>query len=261
MPDESMTETIRTLIVDDEPLARQHLRALLADEHDIEVIGECGNGRDAVSVIKRDNPALVLLDIQMPELDGLAVVDEVGAEAMPMTIFVTAHDEYAVKAFDAHALDYVMKPVDRDRFHEAIERAKERLRDDETDPAPLAGLVDQLRAEGGLTPRRIALKRDGRLLFVRIDDIDWIEAADDHVIVHAGREAYRQRDTLTRLEQRLPSHKFLRVHRSSIVNVDRIREMQPWFQGDFVLIMADGTRVTTGRSYRERVREFIERSL
>jgi two-component system, LytTR family, response regulator len=256
-----MTDPIRTLIVDDEPLARQHLRTLLADEHDIEIIGECGNGRDAVSSIRRDQPALVLLDIQMPELDGLAVVDEVGAEAMPVTIFVTAHDEYAVKAFDAHALDYVMKPVDRERFHEAIARVKERLRDDPSANAPLADFVDHLRAQGTLAPRRIALKHDGRLLFVRIDDIDWIEAADDHVVVHAGRDLYRQRDTLTRLEQRLPANKFLRVHRSSIVNVDRIREMQPWFQGDFVLIMADGTRVTTGRSYRERVREFIEKSV
>jgi two-component system LytT family response regulator len=154
-----------------------------------------------------------------------------------------------------------MKPVSRARFHQAIERAKVQVRD----PAParpaLAGLLDQLRTEGTAVPRRIALKRDGRLLFVRIEDIDWVEAADDHVIVHVGRELYRQRDTLTRLEQRLPPHKFLRVHRSSIVNVDRIREMQPWFQGDFVLILVDGTRVTTGRSYRERVREFIERSM
>jgi two-component system LytT family response regulator len=255
-------DTIRTLIVDDEPLARQHLRSLLLDDGDIDVIAECGNGRDAVSLIRDKHPDLVVLDIQMPELNGLGVIDEVGPETMPATIFVTAHDEYAVKAFDAHAVDYVMKPVDRERFHDAIERVKERLRDtNDATPAPLVGLVDQLRAEGTMAPRRIALKRDGRLLFVRVDDIDWIEAADDHVVVHVGRDVFRQRDTLTRLEQRLPSHKFLRVHRSSIVNVDRIREMQPWFQGDFVLIMADGTRVTTGRSYRERVREFIERSL
>jgi two-component system LytT family response regulator len=255
-------EQIRTLIVDDEPLARQHLRVLLADDPDISVIGECGNGRDAVEAIRAQQPSLVLLDIQMPELNGLAVVDEVGAESMPTTIFVTAFDEYAVKAFDAHALDYVMKPVSRARFHEAIERAKTQLR--APAPAarpPLAALLDQLRAEGTAVPRRIALKRDGRLLFVRIEDIDWVEAADDHVVVHVGRELYRQRDTLTRLEQRLPPQKFLRVHRSSIVNVDRIREMQPWFQGDFVLILVDGTRVTTGRSYRERVREFIERSM
>ena len=255
-------EQIRTLIVDDEPLARQHLRVLLADDPEISVIGECGNGRDAVDAIRAQQPSLVLLDIQMPELNGLAVIDEVGADSMPATIFVTAFDEYAVKAFDAHALDYVMKPVSRARFHQAIDRAKAQLREPAPSARPqLAALLDQLRSDGTAVPRRIALKRDGCLLFVRIDDIDWVEAADDHVVVHVGRDVYRQRDTLTRLEQRLPAQKFLRVHRSSIVNVDRIRELQPWFQGDFVLILVDGTRVTTGRSYRERVREFIERSM
>src|SRR5688500_19931888 len=153
------------MIVNDEPLTRQHLLFQLADEPDIAVIGECGNGRDAVEAIRAQHPSLVLLDIQMPELNGLAVVDEVGAESMPTTIFVTAFDEHAVKAFDAHALDYVMKPVSRTRFHQAIERAKVQLRDPAPAPRPpLASLLDQLRTEGTAVPRRIAPKRDGRLL-------------------------------------------------------------------------------------------------
>jgi two-component system LytT family response regulator len=257
-----VSRSIRTLIVDDEPLARAHLRALLEARGDIEVVGECGDGRAAVAHIRRDEPDLVLLDIQMPELDGLGVVREVGAARMPAVVFVTAYDDYALAAFDAHALDYLMKPVNRERFTRAIDRAAGMIGMGATGASAgaLARLVERLDAERGGADR-IGIKAGGRVLFLRVEEIDWVEAADDHVRFHVGKATYLHRDTLARLEHRLPSSSFLRIHRSTLVNVDRIREFQPWFQGDWVAILADGTRLTTGRSYRARVREFLDRAV
>jgi two-component system LytT family response regulator len=255
-----MTSTIRTLIVDDEPLARNHLRSLLAPDEEIEIVGECGSGSEAVDAIRRDEPDLVLLDIQIPELDGFDVIREIGPNAMPFVLFVTAYDEHALRAFEAQALDYLMKPVNRERFNGAVGRAKEIIRGMRGTAMgePLARLLDSLQTRSAPLDR-LALRLDGRILFLRIEQIDWIEAADDYVRLHVGKQILEHRDTLTRLEQRLPADRFLRIHRSTIVNVDRIREMQPWFQGDYVLIMHDGTRLTTGRSYRERLRGLLER--
>lgn len=254
-----MSEAIRTLIVDDEPLARSHLRALLAGDPDLEVAGECASGPEAVEAIRRQAPDLVLLDIQIPELDGFEVIREIGADAMPVVLFVTAYDEHALRAFEAHALDYLMKPVHRDRLARALGRAKGVIRGAQANAmrAPLARLVDSLRPQAPPADR-LALRLDGRIVPVSIDQVDWIEAADDHVRIHLGKQTVEHRDTLTRLEQRLPA-KFLRIHRSTIVNIDRIRELQPWFQGDYVLILQDGTRLTTGRSYRDRVKALLER--
>jgi two-component system LytT family response regulator len=255
-----MTEPIRTLIVDDEPLARTHLRSLLAPDEDIEILGECGSGSEAVDAIRRDDPDLVLLDIQIPEFDGFEVIRQIGPDAMPFVLFVTAYDEHALRAFEAHALDYLMKPVNRDRFRGAVKRAKELIRGvrGAEMAEPLAKLLESMQSRSAPLDR-LALRLDGRILFLRIEQIDWIEAADDYVRLHVGKQTVEHRDTLTRLEQRLPSDRFLRIHRSTIVNVDRIREMQPWFQGDYVLIMQDGTRLTTGRSYRERLKGLLER--
>jgi two-component system LytT family response regulator len=256
-----MTATaIRTLIVDDEPLARNHLRSLLAPDEEIEIVGECGSGSEAVDAIRRDEPDLVLLDIQIPELDGFEVIREIGPSAMPFVLFVTAYDEHALRAFEAQALDYLMKPVNRERFNSAVRRAKEIIRSmrGAAMGEPLARLLDSLQTRAAPLDR-LALRLDGRILFLRIEQIDWIEAADDYVRLHVGKQILEHRDTLTRLEQRLPADRFMRIHRSTIVNVDRIREMQPWFQGDYVLIMHDGTRLTTGRSYRERLKGLLER--
>ena len=251
---------LRTILVDDEPLARTHVRGLLAEHPELEVVGEAGNGRDAVALIAREQPDLVFLDIQMPELDGFGVVQAIGAEHMPVTIFVSAYDEYALKAFEAHALDYLMKPVDRERFRHAVERAIRAIRRDAGADAraPLAKLIDQLRQDRRPVDR-LAIKQDGRVIFLRIPDIDWVETDGDHVRIHIGPHVYVHRMTLTRLEEKLSESQFLRIHRSTLVNVDRIREMQPWFQGDYVLIMHDGTRLTTGRSYRERLKGLLER--
>jgi two-component system LytT family response regulator len=253
---------IRALIVDDEPLARAHLRNLLVGDSEIVVVGEQGNGRDAVAAIRSDAPDLVFLDIQMPELDGFEVVREVGPEQMPVVVFVTAYDDHALEAFEAHALDYVMKPVNRQRFRDAVDRAKGMIRGTRASELhglhePLARLLASIGAERHYLDR-LAIRTDGRIVFLRTEQIDWIEADDDHVRLHVGPKRFVHRDTLTRLEQRLSPSMFLRIHRSIIVNVERIREMQPWFQGDYVLILHDGTKLTSGRSFRERVRVLLE---
>jgi two-component system LytT family response regulator len=250
---------IRVLIVDDEPLARAKIRSLLADEPDVQVVGEAANGEDAVSAIEAEKPDLVFLDVQMPEMDGFGVIEAVGADRMPLVIFATAYDEYALQAFDVCALDYVTKPIDRDRFADAVRRAKARL---STPAAPDGGtqlrpLVDHL-ARQQQRNARLAIKTEGRTIFLRTAEIDWVEAVDNYAKLHVGKETFTVRDTLARLEHRLPAGRFLRVHRSTIVNVDRVREIQPWFQGDWVLILQDGTRLTTGRSYRQRLQAFID---
>jgi two-component system LytT family response regulator len=265
---------LRVLIVDDEPLARARLRELLEDESDLMIVGECGNGADAVTRITGDEPDLVLLDIQMPEIDGFGVLRAIGTDRMPAVIFVTASDAHAVRAFEVHAVDYVLKPVDRDRLIEAIGRAKHRLgetadRDEDHDVrSRMAALVAEVSAavatttgaaRGGVA--RLAIKGDGRVIFVRTADVDWIEAMDNYVRLHVGRETHIMRETLTHLEERLPSQSFLRIHRSTIVNVERIREVQPWFAGDYVLILGDGTKLTTGRRYRAAVQALLDRAL
>jgi len=253
------TTPVRALIVDDEPLARAHLRSLLCDRGDVDVVGECGDGRSAIEQIRRLAPELVLLDIQMPELDGLEVIREIGPTKMPAVVFVTAYDEHALAAFEVHAFDYILKPVSRQRFTNAIDRVVSLIRaDTPADERPLTALIDALRSERSALDR-VAVKSDGRVTFIRVGEIDWIEADDDLVRIHAGKAVHAHRSTLTHLAERLPASKFLRIHRSTLVNVDRIREIQPWFQGDWVLILADGTRLHSGKSYRAKVREYIER--
>ena len=259
MTESDAASVVRVLIVDDEPLARAHLRSLLRERGDVDVIGECGDGRSAIDQIRRLTPDLVLLDIQMPELDGLEVIREVGPAKMPAVVFVTAYDEHALAAFEVHAFDYILKPVSRQRFTQAIDRVVGLIRAETPGTErPLAALIEAMRSERSALDR-IAVKADGRVVFIRVGEIDWIEADDDLVRIHTGKAVHAHRSTLTHLEERLPASKFLRVHRSTLVNVDRIREIQPWFQGDWVLILNDGTRLHSGKSYRSKVREYIER--
>ncbi len=253
-----MTAPIRAIIVDDEPPAREQLRALLAAEPDVVVVGEAGGGTAAIQLIRDARPALVFLDVQMPGCDGFAVVRAVAPE-MPAVIFVTAYDAHALQAFSVAAVDYLLKPLVELRFRDAVRRAILRLRT--TDAAALsAQLSAQLAAMLERLPAPITdhltLWADGRVVFVPTRDIDWIDAADDHVRVHVGRVVHVTRETMSGMESRLPLG-FLRVHRSCVVNVSRIREVQPWVKGDYVLILHDGTRVTTGRTYRDRVRALL----
>lgn len=246
---------LRVLIVDDEPLARTHLRGLLEARDDTLVIGECGDGNAAIERIIAESPDLVLLDVQMPERDGFEVVRQIGADRMPTTIFVTAFDQHALAAFEAHALDYVLKPVNRARFNRAIDRV---VRAEITrDSAPLAAVMEAL-SPGKAGADRLAVKVGERLLYLRVLDFDWVEAAGDLVRIHAGKQVYEHRTTLSQLEQRLPSDRFVRIHRSTIVNTERIREFHPWFQGDWIIVLTDGTRLQTGKSYRTRVKALLE---
>lgn len=247
---------IRTLIVDDEPLGRERIRTLLAGEPDIEVIGECPDGRQAITAIEQHNPDLVFLDVQMPEVDGFSVLKAICGERMPVIIFVTAYDRYAVQAFEVHALDYLLKSYDRERFSAAVQRAKEEIQRSREGVLNerLVGLLETLQTKKDRLTR-LVIKSAGRIVFLRVEEIDWIEAADNYVRVHAGKESHLIRETLQSLEKRLDAGKFLRIHRSFLVNLDRIRELQPIFHGDYAVKLADGTELTLSRNYREKLLE------
>jgi len=245
--------TIRVLIVDDEPLARRGIRQRLRAEKDVEVVGECGDGATAIEAITTLTPDLVFLDIQMPELGGFDVIDAIGIERMPAVIFVTAYDEHALRAFDVHALDYVLKPIDGERFSVALQRARETLaRKGDGLTRQLAALLDEV-GHTRRYARRLAIKSSGRVALVDLADVDRLEAAGNYVEVHAGRKKHLLRETLTSLESRLDPGLFLRVSRSSIVRADRIRELRPMFNGDSVLVLHDGTEVSASRRYRSRL--------
>lgn len=252
-------EKIRVIIVDDEPLAREGLRMRLEHESDVEVIGECSNGREAILAIERDRPDLAFLDVQMPRFGGFDVIKTVGADRMPYVIFITAYDEYAFRAFEVHALDYLLKPVDGYRFKAAIERARNQIRADsiETLNQKLRHLVADLGTEKKHI-ERVAIKSNGRVLLLAVDEIDWVEAADNYVKLHAGRESHLLHATMSSLESKLDPRIFLRIHRSTIVNISRIRELHPMFHGEYKVVLKNGAQLTSGRSYRSKLQQLIE---
>ena len=247
---------IQVLIVDDEPLARRHLRTVLEADTDVVVAGEAANGSEAIRMIEDLSPDLVLLDVQMPEIDGFSVVAQLDPNRLPVIVFVTAHDSYALKAFDVHAVDYVLKPVARDRLLQAVTRAKTRLASSDAASSMdhLRAFVDEIRAARAV--ERLAIRVDGKHLLLPTDSIDWIEAVDDYVRIHVGKNSHLVRATLTSFLTRLPSA-FMRIHRSAIVNTGRIKEVFPNDQGDYRITLQDGTRLPSGRSYRAAVAEFL----
>ncbi len=307
---------MRVLIVDDEALARQRVRRLLQNEADVEIIGEAGTGRDAVRMIEEMRPDLVCLDVQMPELDGFGVLRELDGDTVPMVLFVTAYDEHAQRAFDVHAVDYVLKPVDADRFSAAFDRARtqrahavaaerlgellatvRRLADGSSSeargdvaaangsghgsahgpgngsangggngagqstgsaaPGAATGAATAGHAANARYASRILVKHDGRMFFVKTTDIDWIEADRNYVRLHVGKESHTIRERISHLEETLDPRVFARIHRSTIVNLNRVREMQQWFSGDYVVILEDGTRLRLSRHYRDRVEQQV----
>jgi two-component system LytT family response regulator len=247
---------IRTLVVDDEPIARERVLSLLQQEDDVEVVGECSDGPQAVYAIQHQAPDLVFLDVQMPGVDGFGVIEAVGTERMPTVVFITAYDEYALRAFEVHALDYLLKPFGRDRFRQTLKHARaslERRRAGDLGRRLLA-LVNDIKPE---RPKldRLVVKSGGRVFFLRTDEIDWIEAAGNYVRLHLGEESHLFRETMNRMETRLDARRFVRIHRSRIVNTERIKELQPWFNGEHVVILRNGTRLPLSRGYRDRLQE------
>ena len=242
-----MSEALRVLLVDDEPLARMLLRSLLDAERDVRVVGEC-SGAEAVAAIDTGRPDIVFLDVQMPEVDGFQVLERLGPERMPVVVFVTAYDRHALRAFQVHAVDYLLKPVDAERFHDALEHARSRVprRPGRGIETGLAGLLQE---RARFPPRLLVPGREGTIV-IDIETIDWIEAADYYASIHAGGRAHLLRETMADLERRLDPARFFRVHRSAIVNLDRIREIRPLQHGDAALILSTGEEVRLSRARR-----------
>jgi len=257
-----MPAPIRTLIVDDEPLCRERLRTLLADDPDFTIVGECGDGAEAVATLRETPCDLVFLDVQMPVMDGLEVVEAIGPERMPTVIFVTAYDRYALRAFEVQALDYLLKPFDRERFEKALGRAKAHVQRDQSAEASrqLLALLGDTRP-GRKHLERLVIKSGGRIFFLKMEEIDWIEAAGNYLRLHVGSETHLLRETMNALEGRIDPERFLRIHRSTIVNIERIREIQPLFHGDYVVLLRDGTELTLSRTYRQRLQEVLGATL
>ena len=250
-------QPLRILIVDDEPLGRERIRMLLDDEPGVLLVGECRDGHEAVDAIRAQQPDLVFLDVQMPELDGFGVIRAIGVERMPAVIFVTAYDAYAVHAFEVHALDYLLKPFDVDRFTDAFQRAAALIRQQHKADLDqrLAGLLDDLQpAAKGL--ERLMIKTQQRIYFVRTDAVDWIEAAGNYVRLHAEGKTHLLRQTMNALERQLDPDRFLRIHRSTIVNVDRVKELNRMFNGEYEVLLVDGTTLTLSRGYRSQLDRF-----
>ncbi len=246
--------SLRILIVDDEPLAREGIRTLLQKLKGIEIIGECSDGVQAVEEIRTNHPDLVFLDIQMPEVSGFDVIEQVGSTAIPVVVFVTAYDEHALKAFNVHALDYLLKPVDSDRLALAVERAKSYLSG--LRKSEMSGKIDALLEglRGGKRyAERIMVKSPGRITFLNVGEVDWIEADGDYVCLHAGGRKHLVRDKIGDLESRLDPALFARIHRSSIVRLGQIKEMQPLFSGEYSVLLFSGDRLTLSRTYRDKL--------
>jgi two-component system LytT family response regulator len=254
---------LRALIIDDEPLARERLRMLLAAEPDVEIIGQCGDGLDAVKVIQRDSPDLIFLDIEMPGCDGLQVLADLAPDRRPAVIFVTAHERFALEAFNVRAVDYLLKPFDRERFHVALARAAEFIRVQRT--GELSQRIENLITDAPAGParkmERLAIKTDGKVVFLRPDEIEWIEAADNYVILHLADRKLMTRETLSALEAQLGTAQFARINRSVLVHLDQVKELQPAFHGDYVVVLRNGTRLPLSRAFRGQLGRFITGSL
>lgn len=250
---------IQTVIVDDMPLARQKLARFLNEDPEIEIVAECGNGLEAIDAITSLKPELVFLDIQMPEVDGFEVLNHIGLEQMPVFIFVTAFDHFALKAFEVNALDYLLKPYDRERFVQALNRAKKQLQRTEPEPQDerLLALLKTLNPEQKFL-KRLAVKTSGRTIFLMIDEIDWIETAGNYLELHVGKEVHLIRERMNQIESRLDPTRFVRIHRTTIVNLDRIKELQPLFNGDQTVILRSGNQLTLSRTYRDRLLALME---
>jgi len=249
--------TVRAIIVDDEEPARELMRSFLAQYSDVDIVGEAGDGATAVSLTKRVTPDVVFLDVQMPTMSGFDVLAALGADNAPVVVFVTAYDDYALRAFEVSACDYLLKPFDADRFANTMRRVLGRVHDlslRASGQSAIRAVLEHVRS----VQDRVVVKSDGRHLFLDAGEIEWLEVVGKETRVHVGTSVVAVRESLNTLVERLDPGRFVRVHRSAVVNRSHIREMQPWFKGDYVLIMRSGARVVSGRTYRDQVRRLIE---
>jgi two-component system LytT family response regulator len=254
-------DPIRTLIVDDEPLARENLRLRLRDVTDFDVVGECRNGREAIAAVAARRPELLFLDIRMPDMDGFAVLERVPAEAMPAVVFVTAHDRFAIEAFRVHALDYLLKPFDEERFAETLDICRQRIaelrRPPDREPCFLLSEGPTGRVTRSPHLNRLVIKCRGRVFFIRVPDLDWVQAYGDYVRLHTGERSYLLRRTMNEMEARLDPRAFARISRSAIVNLDRVREFQPLSRGEHRVRLAGGQELKLTRSYRSKLESLL----
>ncbi|HXJ29786.1 MAG TPA: LytTR family DNA-binding domain-containing protein [Gemmatimonadales bacterium] len=261
---------IRALIVDDEPAARDAIRALLAGDTEIHIVGECADGHTALRAIANTSPDLLFLDVQMPEMDGFTMLRQLDPARLPVVVFVTAFDQYALRAFDVHATDYLLKPFDDDRFRDAVLRAKQSVRAGQLGrlSGELRALLDGVipgaagvrsAAPGGPYLKRLVIKSGGRVTLLNVRDIDWIEAEGDYVKIHVAKAWHLLRETMKRLEAQFDPARFVRIHRSTIVNVERIKELQPYFRGEYVVILQDGKSLKLSRGYKEHLESVLGR--
>ncbi len=252
------TKKIRTVIVDDEELGRDRIQSLLEMQPDVEIVAVCSDGASAVEAIERAQPDLVFLDVQMPGMDGFEVIENLDPTRLPAVVFVTAHEGHAIRAFEIHALDFLLKPFDQTRFEKALERARAQV---SRGKAPvidsrIVSLLEELREERKY-PERLIVKSSGRVFFVRTEEIDWVEASGNYVKIHTKAEAHLLRESMKNMEAKLDPKTFVRIHRSAIVNIDRIKELEPWFHGEYIVIMRDGTRLTASRVFSDRLSALI----
>ena len=249
--------TVRAIVVDDEPLARERVVTLLGENPEVQIVAQCGDGHQATKAIIDLQPDLVFLDVQMPDRDGFGVLEAVGADRLPAVVFVTAFDEYALRAFDVHALDYILKPITPDRFKRALARAVSAIgerRGRASDPR-LVRLLEELAARD--RPDRLVVKADGRIHLLRPAEIDWVEADGKYARLHVGKNVHAVRQPLRQIAERLSPHGFVRIHRSAIVNVDRIRELEPWFHGEYVVWLKDGRKLTSSAAYSVELHRLV----
>jgi two-component system LytT family response regulator len=264
--DQESTPPVRVIIADDERLARKKLRLLLESEPDVEIVAECENGRQTVSAIHACIPDLLLLDIQMPDLDGFQVLGEIAPAQMPVVVFTSAYDQYAIRAFDAHALDYLLKPFDQERLHQAIERARSELRKsgDREITHRILDLLSRVRSEALYVTEpdsRLVIRTKGRVIFLNLDEIDWVEAAANYVRLNVGNESYLFRETIGRTSERLNPNHFIRIHRSTIVNLRKIKELIPVNSGEYIVVLKTGKELSCSRGYRAALQRVIDKNL
>lgn len=252
---------IRVLIADDEPLAREGLAAYLRAEDGVDIVATCSDGKDALRRIRQEDPDLLFLDVQMPEISGFEVLEALGTSEMPAVIFVTAHEEYALRAFRSAAVDYILKPIDPEVVHRAVVRAERYLRGsrnpDSADAAELRELLESMTAARTWV-RKFAVKENDRIIFVDVKEIRWIEAERNYAVLHTIRGAHRVRYTMAELERRLNPEEFVRIHRSTIVRTERIKELEPLYQGDYLVVLEDGKKLVSSRSCRQNVKDLLD---